>query len=166
MSKLNLNFAAISINAGTADSRTPITSEKVARPLREIVATLHESARQAAWQAVMQSIAEMHGERVEAKGAIWLVNDDECARALRVNYNLIQPEYFPSKVVRKMDKAKSREVWTALFQQAFGTEKEVQRAKLDSDGNVIKEKGKPVMETVTVPNLPVFSDDSDDGDEN
>ena len=114
MSKaIALNFAALTVTTTDADKRS-ITSETVARPTRDIIANLNEAGRKAAWQGIIQTVADMHGKPVEAKGANWDVNDDEAARALRVNYNLVQPDFFPSRKVRKMDKAASRELWTQI----------------------------------------------------
>lgn len=108
-----LNFAALTVTTTDAEKRS-ITSEAVARPTREIIAHLNEAGRKAAWQGIIQAVADMHGKTVEAKGANWDVNDDESARALRVNYNLIQPDFFPSRKVRKMDKPASRQLWTQV----------------------------------------------------
>lgn len=127
-----LNFAALTINTVDADKRA-ITSPNVARPTRDIIAHMNEAGRKAAWNAVIQTVADMHGKPVEAKGANWNVNDDEAARALRVNYNLIQPDFFPSRSVKKMDKPASRALWTQIAEM------------LEKD-------------------TPVFSDDSDDKD--
>jgi len=79
MTKLNLNLSALSVNVGDAQSRTPITSAAVKRPLREIVAQLHEPARGAAWGAVLETIAGLHGTNVMANGAAWIVSDDDAA---------------------------------------------------------------------------------------
>lgn len=108
-----LNFAALTVTTVDSDKRA-VTSATVQRPTRDIIAHLNESARQHAWQGVITSVAGLHGEMVEAKGANWVVNDDEAARALRVNYNLIQPDFFPSRKVRKMDKPASRDLWTKI----------------------------------------------------
>lgn len=108
-----LNFGSI----GVADSRKPITSKDVVRPTRDIVAEVHAAVRGAIWRAALETIASMHGESVEAKGAKWEVNDDETARAIRVNYNLLQPDYYTDKRVRKMDLATSQEVWTQICEQ-------------------------------------------------
>ena len=53
----------------------------------------------------------MRGETVEAKGASWAVNDDEIARSLRVNYNIMQAQG------TKMDKAGSRKFLTDILAQ-------------------------------------------------
>ena len=68
-----LNFAALNVTTIDADKRS-ITSEAVARPTRDIIAHINEAGRKAAWQAVIQTVADMHGKPVEAKGANWDVN--------------------------------------------------------------------------------------------
>ena len=124
-----LNLSALSIKTVDADKRA-ITSSAVQRPTRDIIAQMNEAARAAMWGATLQTIADMHGKPVEAKGANWNVNDDEAARAIRVNYNLIQPEFFPSRQVRKMDKAASRELWKQICAQL---EKDEPQFSDDSD---------------------------------
>lgn len=113
MSKIN--FAKLRVQVSEAESRTPITSEKVKRPVQAIVAEIHKSVRESIWQQALQTITEMHGKPVDAKGASWLVNDDEAARAIRVNYNLIQPDYFENgRKTQKMTKEQSQDLWTQI----------------------------------------------------
>lgn len=147
MAKFALNMSALKVKTIDTDKRS-ITSASVVRPTREIIAQMNEQARQAAWQGVLQTIADMHNKPVEAKGANWDVNDDEAARAIRVNYNLIQPDYFPERKTLKMDKQGSRELWTQIFQMKYG---ETKTETVDG-------------EKTEVPNLPNFSDDSEESD--
>lgn len=111
-----LNFAGLNLNISQAESRTPVTASAVARPTREIIATLNDSARKAAWQAVLATVAEMHDKPVDAKGSDWLVNDDEAARAIRVNFNLIQPDFYGSanRQAQKMTKEASEDAWRQI----------------------------------------------------
>ena len=129
-----LNFAALNVTTTDADKRS-ITSEAVARPTRDIIAQINENGRKAAWQAVIQTVADMHGKPVEAKGANWDVNDDEAARALRVNYNLIQPDFFPSRKVRKMDKPASRQLWSQICEMLEKDEPNFSDDSNDSDND-------------------------------
>lgn len=116
--KAAINLAALNLgNIGTADNKRTITNDKVIRPTRDIVANIHEAVRANAWRVALETIADMHGKNVEAKGANWIVNDDEAARAIRVNYNLIQPDYYTDRRIRKMDTATSKEVWTQICEQ-------------------------------------------------
>ena len=108
-----LNFAALTVTTTDSDKRA-ITSKQIDRPTRDIIAVVNEAARKAAWNGLIQAVAEMHGEMVEAKGANWVVNDDEAARSLRVNYNLIQPDFFPSRKQRKMEKEASQQLWAQV----------------------------------------------------
>ena len=146
MAKFALNMSKLTVKAVDTEKRA-IAAEKVQRPVRDILAQINEASRMAAWAGVVQTIAEKHGQRVEAKGAIWEVNNDEAARALRVNYNLIQPEYFSGdeRKTVKLDKQGSRDLWTQVFQMKYG------ETVKDAEGN-------------DVPNLPVFLDESDDQD--
>jgi len=120
---VKIDFSALQLKTADADKRS-ITSDAVARPVRDIIAQVNESVRQAAWQACLTTVAEMYGKPVEAKGANWDVNDDEAARAIRVNYNLIQPDFFPSRKVKKMDKEGSQMVWKQIFQMLNGPDAE------------------------------------------
>ena len=107
---INLDLSKIAVN--TVDSeRRVITSESVQRPVRDILATINADARQAAWNALVANVIGMRGETVEAKGASWAVNDDEIARSLRVNYNIMQAQG------TKMDKAGSRKFLTDILTQ-------------------------------------------------
>ena len=110
-----IDFAALNLNIVGAEKRS-ITNENVARPTREIIAEINAQARQAAWAAVLSAVSELHGNPVEAKGANWDVNDDEAARAIRVNYNLIQPDYYGNanrKQVRMTLEA-SQDAWRQI----------------------------------------------------
>ena len=107
---IKLDLSKIAVN--TVDSeRRVITSESVQRPVRDILATVNASARQSAWNALVADVISMRGETVEAKGASWAVNDDEIARSLRVNYNIMQAQG------TKMDKAGSRKFLTDILAQ-------------------------------------------------
>ena len=107
---IKLDLSKIAVN--TVDSeRRVITSESVQRPVRDILATVNASARQSAWNALVADVISMRGETVEAKGAIWAVNDDEIARSLRVNYNIMQAQG------TKMDKAGSRKFLSDILAQ-------------------------------------------------
>ena len=107
---INLDLSKIAVN--TVDSeRRVITSESVQRPVRDILATVNASARQSAWNALVADVISMRGETVEAKGASWAVNDDEIARSLRVNYNIMQAQG------TKMDKAGSRKFLSDILAQ-------------------------------------------------
>ena len=111
MSKaIKLDLSKIPVN--TVDSeRRVITSESVQRPVRDILAIVNAGARQAAWNALVANVIGMRGETVEAKGASWAVNDDEIARSLRVNYNIMMAQG------TKMDKAGSRKFLTDILEQ-------------------------------------------------
>ena len=124
MSKaIKLDLSKIAVN--TVDSeRRVITSESVQRPVRDILATVNTSARQSAWNALVSSVISMRGGIVEAKGAIWAVNDDEIARSLRVNYNIMMAQG------TKMDKAGSRKFLADILAQL---EQEAPTFKDDSD---------------------------------
>ena len=141
-----LNMAKLSVKAVDTEKRA-ITSEKVQRPTRDILAAINADVRAKAWEATITSVANAHGERVDAKGAVWIVNNDEAARALRVNYNLIQPEYFTGdeRKTVKLDKQGSRDLWTQVFQMKYG------ETVTDKEGN-------------ETPNMPVFLDESDEQD--
>ena len=107
---IKLDLSKIAVN--TVDSeRRVITSESVQRPVRDILATVNASARQSAWNALVADVISMRGETVEAKGASWAVNDDEIARSLRVNYNIMQAQG------TKMDKAGSRKFLSDILTQ-------------------------------------------------
>ena len=107
---IKLDLSKIAVN--TVDSeRRVITSESVQRPVRDILATVNASARQSAWNALVADVISMRGETVEAKGASWAVNDDEIARSLRVNYNIMQAQG------TKMDKAGSRKFLADILAQ-------------------------------------------------
>ena len=107
---IKLDLSKIAVN--TVDSeRRVITSESVQRPVRDILATVNASARQSAWNALVADVISMRGETVEAKGASWAVNDDEIARSLRVNYNIMQAQG------TKMDKAGSRKFLSDILAQ-------------------------------------------------
>ena len=107
---IKLDLSKIAVN--TVDSeRRVITSESVQRPVRDILATVNASARQSAWNALVADVISMRGETVEAKGASWVVNDDEIARSLRVNYNIMQAQG------TKMDKAGSRKFLSDILAQ-------------------------------------------------
>ena len=107
---IKLDLSKIAVN--TVDSeRRVITSESVQRPVRDILAQVNGDARQAAWNALVATVIGMRGEKVEAKGATWAVNDDEIARSLRVNYNIMQAQG------TKMDKAGSRKFLTDILAQ-------------------------------------------------
>ena len=107
---IKLDLSKIAVN--TVDSeRRVITSESVQRPVRDILATVNASARQSAWNALVADVISMRGETVEAKGASWAVNDDEIARSLRVNYNIMMAQG------TKMDKAGSRKFLTDILAQ-------------------------------------------------
>ena len=107
---IKLDLSKIAVN--TVDSeRRVITSESVQRPVRDILATVNASARQSAWNALVADVISMRGETVEAKGAIWAVNDDEIARSLRVNFNIMMAQG------TKMDKAGSRKFLTDILAQ-------------------------------------------------
>lgn len=116
MSAKKLNISALSINATDAEKRI-ITNDSVVRPVRDIIATVNEASRQAAWASVVETVAKMHDKPVEAKGSNWKVNDDEAARALRVNYNLIQPDYFQNRKALKMTEKASQDVWAQICEQ-------------------------------------------------
>ena len=124
MSKaIKLDLSKIAVN--TVDSeRRVITSESVQRPVRDILATVNASARQSAWNALVADVISMRGETVEAKGASWAVNDDEIARSLRVNYNIMQAQG------TKMDKAGSRKFLADILAQL---EQDAPTFKDDSD---------------------------------
>lgn len=111
-----LNLSALNISTVDSEKRS-VTSPAIVRPARDIVAAMHEQVRQAAWAATLNTVAGMYGKPVEAKGSNWEVNHDDAARAIRVNYNLIQPDYFPSKRSSKMDMQGSRDVWTQICAQ-------------------------------------------------
>ena len=107
---IKLDLSKIAVN--TVDSeRRVITSESVQRPVRDILATVNASARQSAWNALVADVISMRGETVEAKGASWAVNDDEIARSLRVNYNIMQAQG------TIMDKAGSRKFLSDILAQ-------------------------------------------------
>ena len=107
---IQLDLSKIAVN--TVDSeRRVVTSESVQRPVRDILATVNGDARQAAWNALVATVIGMRGETVEAKGASWAVNDDEIARSLRVNFNIMQAQG------TKMDKAGSRKFLTDILAQ-------------------------------------------------
>ena len=111
MSKaIKLDLSKIAVNTVDSDRRV-ITSESVQRPVRDILATINADARQAAWNALVANVIGMRGETVEAKGASWSVNDDEIARSLRVNYNIMMAQG------TKMDKAGSRKFLTDILAQ-------------------------------------------------
>ena len=107
---IKLDLSKITVNTVDSDRRV-ITSEAVQRPVRDILATVNADARQAAWNALVANVIGMRGEKVEAKGATWLVNDDEIARSLRVNFNIMQAQG------TKMDKAGSRKFLTDILAQ-------------------------------------------------
>lgn len=107
---IKLDLSKISVNTVDSDRRV-ITSESVQRPVRDILATINTGARQAAWNALVSNVIGMRGETVEAKGASWSVNDDEIARSLRVNYNIMMAQG------TKMDKAGSRKFLTDILAQ-------------------------------------------------
>ena len=107
---INLDLSKIAVNTVDSDRRV-ITSESVQRPVRDILATVNADARQAAWNALVSNVVGMRGETVEAKGASWAVNDDEIARSLRVNYNIMMAQG------TKMDKAGSRKFLTDILAQ-------------------------------------------------
>ena len=120
---IQLDLSKIAVN--TVDSeRRVITSESVQRPVRDILASVNADARQAAWNALVANVIGMRGEKVEAKGATWLVNDDEIARSLRVNYNVMMAQG------TKMDKAGSRKFLADILAQL---EMEEPTFKDDSD---------------------------------
>lgn len=119
MAKANLNaldLSALSFETVGSDKRV-VTSDAVARPVRDIMAEINTSVRRNAWAATLQTIASMHDQSVEAKGAAYEVNDDEAARAIRVNYNLMQPDYYPSRKTRKMTLEASQKAWTQICEQ-------------------------------------------------
>ena len=116
MSAKKLNISALSINATDAEKRI-ITNDSVVRPVRDIIATVNEASRQAAWASVVETVAKMPDKPVEAKGAHWKLTDDEVARALRVNYNLIQPDYFQNRKALKMTEKASQDVWAQICVQ-------------------------------------------------
>ena len=107
---INLDLSKIAVNTVDSDRRV-ITSESVQRPVRDILATVNTYARQAAWNALVGNVIGMRGETVDAKGASWAVNDDEIARSLRVNFNIMQAQG------TKMDKAGSRKFLTDILAQ-------------------------------------------------
>lgn len=107
---IKLDLSKIAVNTVDSDRRV-ITSESVQRPVRDILAQVNADARQAAWNALVANVVGMRGETVEAKGASWAVNDDELARSLRVNYNIMQAQG------TKMDKAGSRKFLTDILEQ-------------------------------------------------
>ena len=107
---INLDLSKIAVNTVDSDRRV-ITSESVQRPVRDILATINSDARQAAWNALVSNVIGMRGETVEAKGASWAVNDDEIARSLRVNYNIMVAQG------TKMDMAGSRKFLTDILAQ-------------------------------------------------
>ena len=107
---INLDLSKIAVNTVDSDRRV-ITSESVQRPVRDILATINADARQVAWSALVANVIGMRGETVEAKGASWSVNDDEIARSLRVNYNIMMAQG------TKMDKAGSRKFLTDILAQ-------------------------------------------------
>ena len=107
---IQLDLSKIAVNTVDSDRRV-ITSESVQRPVRDILATVNTYARQAAWNALVANVIGMRGETVEAKGASWAVNDDEIARSLRVNYNIMMVQG------TKMDKAGSRKFLTDILTQ-------------------------------------------------
>ena len=107
---IKLDLSKIAVNTVDSDRRV-ITSEAVQRPVRDILATVNAGARQAAWNALVAVVIGMRGETVEAKGASWAVNDDEIARSLRVNYNIMQAQG------TKMDKAGSRKFLADILEQ-------------------------------------------------
>lgn len=107
---IKLDLSKIAVNTVDSDRRV-ITSESVQRPVRDILATVNAGARQAAWNALVADVIGMRGETVEAKGASWAVNDDEIARSLRVNFNIMQAQG------TKMDKVGSRKFLTDIMAQ-------------------------------------------------
>ena len=107
---IKLDLSKIAVNTVDSDRRA-ITSESVQRPVRDILATVNADARQAALNALVANVIGMRGETVEAKGASWAVNDDEIARSLRVNYNIMQAQG------TKMDKAGSRKFLADILEQ-------------------------------------------------
>ncbi|MTU25115.1 hypothetical protein [Parasutterella excrementihominis] len=107
---IKLDLSKIAVNTVDSDRRV-ITSESVQRPVRDILATVNAGARQAAWNALVADVIGMRGETVEAKGASWAVNDDEIARSLRVNFNIMQAQG------TKMDKTGSRKFLTDILEQ-------------------------------------------------
>ena len=107
---IKLDLSKITVNTVDSDRRV-ITSESVQRPVRDILATVNAGARQAAWNALVADVIGMRGETVEAKGASWAVNDDEIARSLRVNFNIMQAQG------TKMDKAGSRKFLADILAQ-------------------------------------------------
>lgn len=111
----SIDFASLNLNIADSEKR-PITSPDVPRPTRDIIAELNKQVRTAAWQACLTTVADMHGNPVEAKGASWEVNDDEAARAIRVNYNLIQPDYYgnANRKASKMTLEASQDAWRQI----------------------------------------------------
>lgn len=107
---IQLDLSKIAVNTVDSDRRV-ITSESVQRPVRDILAIVNAAARQSAWNALVANVVGMRGETVEAKGASWAVNDDEIARSLRVNFNIMQAQG------TKMDKAGSRKFLTDILEQ-------------------------------------------------
>lgn len=108
-----LDFSKLNATVVDTDKRS-ITSDAVQRPTREIIGEIHASVRSAVWQTALQTIAAMHGNPVYAKGSNYDVNDDEAARAIRVNYNLLQPDFYPSKRAKKMTKESSQALWAQI----------------------------------------------------
>ena len=107
---ISLDLSKIAVNTVDSDRRV-ITSESAQRPVRDILAAVNADARQAAWNALVSNVIGMRGGTVEAKGASWSVNDDEIARSLRVNYNIMMAQG------TKMDKAGSRKFLTDILAQ-------------------------------------------------
>ena len=108
-----LDFSKLNATVVDTDKRS-ITSDAVQRPTREIIGEIHANVRSAVWQTALQTIAAMHGNPVYAKGSNYDVNDDEAARAIRVNYNLLQPDFYPSKRAKKMTKESSQALWAQI----------------------------------------------------
>lgn len=125
---IKLDLSKIAVN--TVDSeRRVVTSESVQRPVRDILAQVNGDARQAAWNALVATVIGMRGETVEAKGASWAVNDDEIARSLRVNYNIMQAQG------TKMDKAGSRKFLADILEQLGETSPTFKDDSEESDNN-------------------------------
>ena len=125
---IKLDLSKIAVNTVDSDRRV-ITSESVQRPVRDILATINADARQAAWNALVANVIGMRGETVEAKGASWAVNDDELARSLRVNYNIMMAQG------TKMDKAGSRKFLADILEQLEMPEPVFKDDSDESDNN-------------------------------
>lgn len=118
MTKLNL--AALNIALVASETRKPVTSTKVKRPVREIRKEMNRVLSDSFLMVILNNLLAQHGEKVDAANATWLVDHDDCARVLRTSYNAhcATPD-------AKMDSNGARNLWTQVYQQAHGEDSEV-----------------------------------------